>query len=214
MERPWEIVEWLEERRERFTAMSDDIWAHPQVALAETFACGLQADALEAEGFRVTRNVGGLETAFVAEWGSGRPIIGFLGEYDALPDLSQKAQPTHDPVSPGAPGHGCGHNLLGTASLAAASAVKAWLQTSGRTGTVRYYGCPAEETGAGKVFMARAGVFDDLDAAYTWHPWQNNTVWVSSSLAIDHLPRSWVSGNGALRAGRCRIDERRREFPA
>jgi len=187
MARHWEVGEWIDERRERFTAMSDDIWAHPQVALAETYACELQAKDMEADGFRVTRNVGDLPTAFVAEWGSGSPVIGFLGEYDALPDLSQKSQPTHDPVEPGGPGHGCGHNLLGTASLAAAAALKSWMQETGRPGTVRYYGCPAEETGAGKVFMARAGVFDDLDAAFTWHPWQNNTVWVSSSLAVDHL---------------------------
>ncbi|RIK36275.1 MAG: amidohydrolase, partial [Chloroflexi bacterium] len=187
MARNWDVAEWLDERSERFTAMSDDIWAHPQVALAETYACALQAEALEADGFRVTRNVGDLPTAFMAEWGSGGPVIGFLGEYDALPDLSQKAQPTHDPVVAGGPGHGCGHNLLGTAALAAATALKSWLESTGRSGTVRYYGCPAEETGAGKVFMARAGVFDDLDAAFTWHPWQNNTIWVSSSLAIDHI---------------------------
>lgn len=181
------LGEWLEERQQRFIAMSDDIWAHPQVALDETYACELQSNFLAGEGFEITSNVGGMPTAFVAQWGSGSPVIGFLGEYDALPNLSQKAQTTQEQVVAGAPGHGCGHNMLGTAALAAAVALKAWLDENGKPGTVRYYGCPAEETGAGKVFMAAAGVFNDLDAALTWHPWANNTVWVSSSLAVDHI---------------------------
>ena len=187
MPKNMELADWLEERQERFITMSDTIWAHPEVALAETKACALQAEFLENEGFTVTRNVGDLPTAFVAEWGNGSPKIGFLGEYDALPNLSQKAQSEQDPAIAGDAGHGCGHNLLGTAALAAAVALKSWLEQSGKPGTVRYYGCPAEETGAGKVFMARAGVFDDLDAALTWHPWSYNTVWQGSSLAIDHI---------------------------
>ncbi len=180
-------AEWLEERQQRFIAMSDDIWAHPQVALDETYACDLQSTFLEGEGFKITANVGGLPTAFMAEWGSGSPKIGFLGEYDALPNLSQTATTTQEQVVVGGPGHGCGHNMLGTASLAAAVAFKAWLEANGKQGTVRYYGCPAEETGAGKVFMARDGVFHDLDVAITWHPAAKNTVSTSSSLAIDHI---------------------------
>jgi aminobenzoyl-glutamate utilization protein B len=182
-----EVADWLEERQERFITMSDTIWENPEVALAETKACALQAEFLEAEGFTVTRNVGDLPTAFSAEWGSGSPTIGFLGEYDALPNLSQKRQAGQDPEVVGGPGHGCGHNLLGTAALASAVALKAWLEQSDKPGTVRYYGCPAEETGAGKVFMARAGAFDGLDAALTWHPWSYNTVWQGSSLAVDHI---------------------------
>jgi len=131
--------------------------------------------------------VGELPTAFMAEWGSGAPIIGFLGEYDALPGLSQKNQAKQDPIVGDGPGHGCGHNLLGTASLAAATSIKAWLEHTGRPGTVRYYGCPAEETCEGKVFMARAGVFDDLDAAITWHPGSVNSVWAGSSLAVNNI---------------------------
>jgi aminobenzoyl-glutamate utilization protein B len=181
------LTDWLDERRERFIAMANTIWEHPEVALAERKACQLQAEFLEREGFTITRNVGDLPTAFMAEWGSGTPVIGFLGEYDALPGLSQKNQPEQDPIVPEGPGHGCGHNLLGTAALAAAVALKAWLTETGKPGTVRYYGCPAEETITGKVYMARAGVFDDLDAAITWHPGSVNTVQCGSSLAVDNI---------------------------
>ena len=159
-----ELAGWLEERQERFIQMADTIWANPEVALTESKACALQADALARDGFAITREVGGLPTAFMAEWGSGAPVIGYLSEYDALPGLSQKSQSGQDPVVAEGPGHGCGHNLLGTAALAAAMALKAWLQETGQSGTVRYYGCPAEETITGKVYMARAGAFDDLDA--------------------------------------------------
>jgi aminobenzoyl-glutamate utilization protein B len=181
------LADWLEERQERFIKMADTIWAHPEVALTESKACELQAESLARDGFTITRNVGGLPTAFMAEWGSGAPVIGYLGEYDALPGLSQKSQSGQDPVVPEGPGHGCGHNLLGTAALAAATALKAWLEETGQSGTVRYYGCPAEETITGKVYMARAGVFDDLDAALTWHPGGVNTVQCGSSLAVDNL---------------------------
>lgn len=182
-----ELVEWLDERQQRFIRMADQIWAQPQVALQETFACQLQIDDLVADGFRITRNVGGMPTAFVAEWGQGDPIIGFLGEYDALPELSQHSQPTQAPIVARGPGHGCGHNLLGTASLAAASALKAWLAATSRPGTVRYYGCPAEETLLGKTYMARDGVFDDLDAAITWHPGGVTGVFRGTTLAMDNL---------------------------
>ncbi|MGA7670713.1 MAG: amidohydrolase [Nitrolancea sp.] len=187
MPKDMSLGEWLEERQQRFIAMSDDIWAHPQVALDETYACELQSDFLLNEGFNITSNIGGMPTAFMAEWGSGKPVIGFLGEYDALPNLSQTASTSQAQVVAGGPGHGCGHNMLGTAALAASVALKSWLSDNGKSGTVRYYGCPAEETGAGKVFMANAGVFNDLDAALTWHPWANNTVWTGSSLAVDHI---------------------------
>lgn len=182
-----EVGEWLDERQGRFIAISDQIWQKPEVALEEYTACRLQADDLAADGFAITRNVGDLPTAFMAEWkqGEGGPVIGFLGEYDALPGLSQKNQDLQDPIVQDGPGHGCGHNLLGTASLAAASVLKAWLEHTGHAATVRYYGCPGEETGEGKEFMARAGAFDDLSMALTWHPGSKNTVWAGSSLAVD-----------------------------
>ena len=184
-----ELHEWLDERQNRFIAMADEIWANPELALAEFKACQLQADDLAADGFSITRNLGGLQTGFMAEYtqGEGGPKIGFLGEYDALPGLSQNRVSQQDPIVPDGPGHGCGHNLLGTASLAAAVTIKAWLQATGQPGTVRYYGCPAEETGEGKGFMARAGAFDDLDAALTWHPGEVNTTWAGSSLADDNV---------------------------
>jgi aminobenzoyl-glutamate utilization protein B len=182
-----DLAGWLDERQERFTAIADAIWAKPEVALRETAACALQAETLAADGFAIARDVGGLPTAFVAEWGSGQPVLGFLGEYDALPGLSQESQATQAPIAVDGPGHGCGHNLLGTAALAAAMALKAWLQETGQAGAVRYYGCPAEETIVGKVYMASAGVFDDLDAALTWHLGWLNTVSLGSSLAVDNL---------------------------
>ena len=183
------VVEWLEERQGRFIAMADEIWNNPELALAEYKACKLQSEDLAADGFAISTDIGDLPTAFMAEWtsGSGGPTIGFLGEYDALPGLSQERQPGQSPIVTDGPGHGCGHNLLGTAALAAASVVKAWLQATGTPGTVRYYGCPAEETCEGKVFMARAGAFDDLDMAITWHPGIDTTVWASSSLAVNNI---------------------------
>lgn len=182
-----ELADWLDERAERFTGMADTIWARPEVALKESAAAKLQQEQLAAEGFAITGSVGGLPTAFMAEWGHGSPVIGFLGEYDALPGLSQAAQPEQGALVPDGPGHGCGHNLLGTAALAAALATQAWLRETGTAGTIRYYGCPAEETLTGKVFMARAGVFDDLDAALTWHPWWLNSANKGSFLAMDNL---------------------------
>ena len=205
-----EVADWLEERQERFITMSDTIWENPEVALNESKACQLQAEFLESEGFTVHRNVGDMPTAFYAEWGSGSPAIGFLGEYDALPNLSQKKQAGQDPEVAGGPGHGCGHNLLGTAALASAVALKSWLEQTGKPGMVRYYGCPAEETLAGKVYMARAGVFDGLDAAITWHPWAYNTVWQGSCLAMDHIKFRFhgktAHAGGAPHLGRSALD--------
>lgn len=184
-----QMIEWLEERQGRFIQMADDIWEHPELALAEFHACKVQSDDLATDGFTITRNVGGLPTAFMAEYthGEGGPVIGFLGEYDALPSLSQERGPDQQPIVADGPGHGCGHNLLGTAALAAASVMKAWLQATDTPGTVRYYGCPAEETCEGKVFMARSGAFDDLDICITWHPSALTTVSASSSLAVNNI---------------------------
>jgi aminobenzoyl-glutamate utilization protein B len=182
-----ELAEWIEERQGRFVAVANEIWEKPQLGLGETEACKIHTAELTKEGFRITSNIGGMPTAMMAEWGSGSPIIGFLGEYDALPGLSQKNQATQDPLVDGGPGHGCGHNLLGTAAMAAAMSVKAWLEQSGRPGTVRYYGCPAEETLIGKVYMAREGVFDDLDAAITWHPSDFNNGVKGSCNAMDNI---------------------------
>ncbi|MBD2747460.1 amidohydrolase [Microvirga sp. BT688] len=178
------IARHVDAKAEDYCALSDRIWAMPELAFEEHRSVAEQITILEREGFRITPNVGGMATAFVAEWGLGGPVVGILGEFDALPDLAQVSGfAEHKPTVRGAPGHGCGHNLLGAGSALAAVALKDALQAEGIAGTVRYYGCPAEESGSGKTFMARAGLFDDLDAAFCWHPNVINEVSTTSSLA-------------------------------
>ncbi len=181
------VFDWLDSHQSHFSAMADEIWANPEIRFEEYKASKLQADYLEEAGFAITWDVGDISTAFMAEWGSGEPIIGFAGEYDALPGLSQKLQSIPEAIEEGGHGHGCGHNLLGTGCLAAAVAVKQWLQTSGTSGTVRYYGCPAEEGGAGKVYMGRAGAFDDLAAAFNFHPEYANYANKGSNLGVQSM---------------------------
>lgn len=179
------ILQHLNDLDEKLTFIAKEIWSHPQVALQETFASKLIGQELEREGFSVKWGVGQMPTAFVASWGSGEPIIGFLGEYDALPGLSQTVSAAIDPIKNGGPGHGCGHNLFGTACMGSAVALKKAMEAHHIHGTVRFYGCPAEETLVGKTFMARDGVFDDLDAAISWHPSSSNLVWNGSSVAMN-----------------------------
>lgn len=155
----------------RLIELSDRVWGMPEVCYTEVRSCAEHTAQLKAEGFRVTENVAGIPTAVMGEAGEGGPVICFLGEYDALPGLSQEAGVAeHRPVETGGHGHGCGHNLLGSAALLAATAMKNWLAENGIPGRVRYYGCPAEEGGAAKAFMVRAGAFKDADVAITWHP--------------------------------------------
>jgi aminobenzoyl-glutamate utilization protein B len=180
-----EALEYLDQQDEKLSYLAREIWAHPETALHERFACRLLADELEAAGFAVEREVGNMPTAFVASWGSGAPIIGILGEYDALPGLSQQLSAERVPIETGGPGHGCGHNLFGVASLGATMALKAAMEAGKIPGTIRFYGCPAEETLVGKTFMAKDGLFDDLDAALAWHPGDTNSVWAGSSLAMN-----------------------------
>ena len=165
--------------------MSDAIWDAAELAFHEDKSVQIQIDALKELGFEDVRtNLCDIPTAFSARWGSGKPVIGFLGEFDALPALSQKAGvAAKDPIVPGGSGHGCGHNLLGSGCVAAAYAVKEYLKATGKSGTVIYYGCPAEENGSGKAYMARDGVFDELDLALTWHPGEITKTWTDSSLA-------------------------------
>jgi aminobenzoyl-glutamate utilization protein B len=177
-------VESIDRQRARLTALSDRIWRYAETALRETRSAKELADFAEGQGFRVERGVAGMPTAFVASYGSGRPLIGILGEYDALPGISQKAQPVKEPLEAGAAGHGCGHNLFGVASLAAAIAVKERIASGDLEGTVRYYGTPAEESIGGKLYMARAGLFKDLDAALAWHPGTKVEADTRSSLAM------------------------------
>ena len=154
-----------------FFALSDRIWGMPELNYREHRSAAEHRAMLARAGFRTTEGIAGIPTALVGEAGAGGPVIAFLGEYDALPGLSQEAGlAEHRPVTAGGHGHGCGHNMLGSASLLAATAVKDWLAETGMPGRVRYYGCPAEEGGSSKGFMVRAGAFDDVDVAICWHP--------------------------------------------
>lgn len=165
------IWQFVDGKRQEFAELSDRIWGMPEIAYTEYRSVAQHTAMLKEQGFRVTENVAGIPTAVMGEAGEGGPVIAILGEYDALPGLSQVAGLAEpEPVEPNGHGHGCGHNLLGSAAMLAATAVKDWLKASGRQGRLRYYGCPAEEGGAAKAFMVRAGCFDDVDVAITWHP--------------------------------------------
>jgi aminobenzoyl-glutamate utilization protein B len=150
--------------------LSDRIWAYAETALREQKSAAALADYAEQQGFEVQRGVSGMPTAFIATYGSGRPVIGVMGEYDALPGISQKATPAQEPLAAGAGGHGCGHNLFGPASLGAALAIKEQIAAGKLRGTVKFYGTPAEEAVGAKTYMARDGVFDGIDAVLAWHP--------------------------------------------
>ncbi|MCC7367138.1 MAG: amidohydrolase [Chloroflexi bacterium] len=183
-----ERLSWLASatasKQDRYTAHSDEIWEYAELRFQEKKSVAAQMALMEAEGFAITPNVAGIPTAFMAEAGSGAPIIGFLGEYDALAGLSQQAgAPAPQPLVAGAAGQGCGHNLLGAGSMLAAVLVREYLAANNLPGTIRYYGCPGEEGGSGKTFMARDGAFDDLDAAFCWHAGSFNAVMSVRTLA-------------------------------
>jgi len=173
----------LDAKRASYGAVARKIWEYAEVGYQETRSSLLLQEQLRAAGFAVEAGVAEIPTAFVATWGSGKPVVAILGEYDALPGLSQDAVPTRKILLDGGPGHGCGHHLFGTASAAAAIAVKEWLRSQGKGGTIRFYGTPAEEGGGGKVYMVRAGLFQDVDAVVAWHPGDGNQVSRSTSLA-------------------------------
>ena len=183
-----EIGKLVDARAARYNAAADEIWGYAEMGFCEYKSAETQIRLLEEEGFRVQKNVADIETAFCGQWGEGKPVIAFLGEFDALAGLNQKAGLDHKEADkPGCPGHGCGHNLLGVASIAAAAALKKYMDENHLRGTVRYYGCPAEEGGSGKAFMARDGVFKDVDAAITWHPSSVNRVVNTSALANNQI---------------------------
>jgi len=157
--------------------VSDTIWGYAELSLMEYQSAALYVKVLGELGFRVRENLAGMPTAFSGAFGHGRPVIGILGEFDALSGLSQKGcEAKREPLSPGGNGHGCGHHMLGAGSLGAAVAVKKYLELTGKEGTVIFYGCPGEEGGAGKAFMAREGMWKSLDAALSWHPDDVNQV--------------------------------------
>lgn len=197
------IDDAIEADRQRYTDIADQIWDHPETRFEEFWSAEHLASALESAGFTVTRNVGNIPNAFIASFGQGKPVIALLGEYDALAGLSQQAgcaQPTS--VTPGENGHGCGHNLLGTAAFAAAIAVKKWLEQYGQGGTVRFYGCPGEEGGSGKTFMVREGYL---------MMWMRHSPGTRKPLPVCSIPARWQTfrHHGALKdRSTCR------EFPS
>ena len=178
------VVQEVDAQSAALIDLSDQVWRFAETALKETKSSKVLADYAEQQGFRVTRGVAGLPTAFVAEFGEGSPVIGIMGEYDALPGISQKAQPTREPLVEGAPGHGCGHNMFGTASLGAAVALKRLVADGSLKGTIKFFGTPAEEDVGGKIYMAREGVFRGVDVMLAWHPETRTRADVASSQAI------------------------------
>ncbi|HLF64559.1 MAG TPA: amidohydrolase [Saprospiraceae bacterium] len=177
----------VDRHQEELIHLSDQIWAFAELAMREHQSAKALADYAEIKGFRVTRGVAEIPTAFIAEYGSGKPIIGILGEFDALPGMSQQAIPSRQPLLVGGAGHACGHNLFGAGSLGAAVAIKELMSAGKLNGTIRFYGTPAEEDLAGKVYMAKAGLFNDLDVCLDWHPDDEIKAGMQSSQAIiDH----------------------------
>jgi aminobenzoyl-glutamate utilization protein B len=178
------ILELIDRKAAVFTALSDKVWECAEIRFGLKNSADAICAVLEREGFKIERGVAGMAHAFIATWGKGGPVIGILGEYDALPGISQKAGILERiPLIPGGNGHGCGHNALGAGSAAAAAGIKDYLEEAGIPGTVKYYGCPAEESGSGKAYLARAGVFSGVDAALTWHPMNENMIFSMSFLA-------------------------------
>jgi aminobenzoyl-glutamate utilization protein B len=204
------ILSWLDDNTKVYTDIADEIWEYAEVAWKEEKSANLQIRHLREAGFKIIGEVGEIKTAFFGEHGKGKPVIGFIGEYDALPGLSQKPISRKEPVVEGGPGHGCGHNLLGTGALAAAVAVSRWLDDSGKPGTVRYYGCPAEEQISGKTFMARSGCFDDLDVAFNFHPGSINMPGKGTAVGVYSVRFAFTGktahAGGAPHKGRSALD--------
>lgn len=191
------LYQTIEEQTPVITGISDKIWEYAELSMMEVRSAAAYVAILKAEGFHVQENLCGIATAFSGSYGSGKPVIGFLGEFDALSGLSQVPGITQpQPQTEGGCGHGCGHNLLGAGSLGAAIAVKKAIEAGHLQGTVVFYGCPGEEGCAGKTFMARDGMFRDLDAALTWHPGDTNEITIGSNAASIQMEYHFA-GNAA-----------------
>lgn len=178
------VIESIEAQSSTLTTLSDQIWRHAEIAFKETQSAEALMQHAKAHGFSVRSGIGEIPTAFVAEYGSGSPVIGIMGEFDALPGLSQNTVPNRSPLEEGAPGHGCGHNIFGVASLGAATAIKELIESGELKGTIRYYGTPAEEKFFGKLWMIRAGAFEDVDVMMDWHPTDKIEANVQSSQSL------------------------------
>lgn len=205
------IIQSVDARAQRIGQVAHAIWGFAEVGYQETRSSALLEEELRKAGFTVETGVAGMPTAFVAHYVSGTgPVIGILAEFDALPGLAQNATPEHSPIAGQAAGHGCGHNLFGSASVGAAIAVKAWMQAKGVKGEIRVYGTPAEEGGGAKVYMARAGLFDGVDAVLHWHPGDATTA--AQSLAMANISGKFrfhgISAHAASRPhlGRSALD--------
>lgn len=178
-----ELIKAIDSRTDQYAVVAKKIWGFAEVGFQETQSSALLQQLLKEAGFSVQDNVAGMPTAFVASYGSGKPVIGILGEFDALPGVAQEAVPELKPIPGQAAGHACGHHLFGVASAASAIAVKDWLIANKKPGTIRFYGTPAEEGGSGKVYMVREGLFNDVDVVVNWHPGSSNSAGYGSSLA-------------------------------
>ncbi|TWW02153.1 amidohydrolase [Chitinophaga pinensis] len=204
------ITAYLDKQSATYADISKKIWGYAEVGYQEEKSSALLESVLEKEGFTVKKGIAGIPTAFVASYGSGQPVIGILAEYDALPGLSQTDEPQQHAIEEGGAGHGCGHNLFGTASVAAAVSVKNWLKAHNGKGTIRVYGCPAEEGGSGKVYMVRAGLFDDVNAVLHWHPGNDNSAatypWMSNKNAKFRFYGAASHASGAPEKGRSALD--------
>jgi aminobenzoyl-glutamate utilization protein B len=204
-------ISWVDGSKANFEEIVKYLWDNPELSLVEFKSSAKLQEYLAKNGFKIEKGVAGMPTAFVATWGSGKPVIGFLAEYDALPGISQKAgKASREAVITGAPGHGCGHNLFGPTSVTAAIATKVAMEKHRIKGTIKLFGCPAEETLVGKIFMARDGVFDGTDIMISWHPWDFNGVNDASWLAMTSVKFQFKgrSAHAALapHAGRSALD--------
>ena len=201
-------VKYLDAHFAMYDSLQKSIFNYAETAYGEIRSVEQWTRYLESEGFTVERNAGGIPTAFVASFGSGSPVIGMMAEYDAIAGMSQDTVPYRKPLIPGAPGHACGHNVLGTGSIAGAVAVSKYLAASGASGTVKLFGCPAEEGGGGKAYMMTGGVFDGLDAMLDWHPDTRNTVNKATGLANVQVLFTFKGKSGkvlpCIRRPRCR----------
>jgi aminobenzoyl-glutamate utilization protein B len=203
--------EWVDKNQEMLAEISDKIWEYAELGYVEFKSAELLADELEKHDFKVEREVAGIPTAFVGTWGGGEPVIGVMGEYDALPGLSQKAVPEKDPIKKGDPGHGCGHNIHGTSGLGGAIALRYAMEKAGIEGTVKSFGCPAEEMLSGKVWMVREGLFDGVEAVLSHHPSSMNVANLRSSNANNavkfHFHGKTAHAAGSPEQGRSSLDE-------
>ncbi|MCW3985176.1 MAG: M20 family metallopeptidase [Candidatus Bathyarchaeota archaeon] len=201
---------WIDENKARLVQISDTVWEFAELGLIEFKSSALLTDELEKHGFRIERGVACMPTAFVATFGEGKPVIGIMGEYDALPGISQKKVPWKESLEPGRPGHGCGHNIHGISGMAAAISVKNAMKKHQIMGTIKFFGCPAEENFSGKVYMIRDGYFGDVDAVISHHPSTMNEASLLSSLAVNsvkfHFYGKASHAGGSPEQGRSALD--------